>query len=124
MLAEAALKFGAFEFFWLGMVGVMMSGSLTGTNPIKGWLMGLLGIFVASIGLDPIHAHQRFTFDKNEHERRHRLIPALVGAFGFAEILTVMCQPKLNGRWSTRSTRCCRRSPTCCATGAPSSVRA
>ena len=28
MLAETALKFGAFEFFWLGMVGVMMSGSL------------------------------------------------------------------------------------------------
>ena len=40
LLAETALKFGAFEFFWLGMVGVMMSGSLTGANPIKGWLMG------------------------------------------------------------------------------------
>jgi putative tricarboxylic transport membrane protein len=95
LLAETALKFGAFEFFWLGMVGVMMSGSLTGSNPIKGWLMGLLGIFVASIGLDPIHAHPRFTFDNNEISGGIGLIPALVGAFGFAEILTVMSQPKL-----------------------------
>ena len=94
LLAETALKFGAFEFFWLGMVGVMMSGSLTGANPIKGWLMGLLGIFVASIGLDPIHAHPRFTFDNNEISGGIGLIPALVGAFGFAEILTMMSQSK------------------------------
>ena len=94
LLAETALKFGAFEFFWLGMVGVMMSGSLTGANPIKGWLMGLLGIFVASIGLDPIHAHPRFTFDNNEVSGGIGLIPALVGAFGFAEILTMMSQSK------------------------------
>ncbi|MBA3479785.1 MAG: tripartite tricarboxylate transporter permease [Lautropia sp.] len=95
MLAEVALSFGAFEFFWLGMVGVMMSGSLTGSNPIKGWLMGLLGIFVATIGLDPIHAHPRFTFEQNAMTGGIGLIPALVGAFGFAEILTVMSDRKV-----------------------------
>jgi len=95
LLAETALRFGAYEFFWLGMAGVMMSGSLTGANPLKGWLMGLLGIFVAAIGLDPIHAHPRFTFGENAISGGIGLIPALVGAFGFAEILTVMGQPQL-----------------------------
>jgi putative tricarboxylic transport membrane protein len=95
MLAEVALSFGAFEFFWLGMVGVMMSGSLTGSEPLKGWLMGLLGIFVATIGLDPIHAHPRFTFGENAMTGGIGLIPALVGAFGFAEILTVMREAKV-----------------------------
>jgi putative tricarboxylic transport membrane protein len=95
LLAEAALRFGAFEFFWLGMMGVMLSGTLTGTNPLKGWLMGLLGIFTATIGLDPIHAHPRFTFGENALSGGIALIPALVGAFGFAEVLTVMGQPKL-----------------------------
>jgi putative tricarboxylic transport membrane protein len=94
LLAETALKFGAFEFFWLGMVGIMMSGTLTGANPLKGWLMGLAGIFVATIGLDPIHAHARFTFGSNAMSGGIALIPALVGAFGFAEILTVMSEPK------------------------------
>jgi putative tricarboxylic transport membrane protein len=95
LLAEAALSFGAFEFFWLGMAGVMMSGTLTGATPVKGWLMGLLGIFVAGIGLDPIHAHERFTFGENALSGGIALIPALVGAFGFAEILCVMSQPRL-----------------------------
>src|SRR2546430_619452 len=50
LLAEVALSFGAFEFFWLALFGVAMSGSLVGDDPLKGWLMGLLGLFVAQIG--------------------------------------------------------------------------
>jgi putative tricarboxylic transport membrane protein len=94
MLAEVALKFGAFEFFWLGLLGVLMSGSLTGDEAIKGWLMGLLGLFVATIGLDPVHAFERFTFGYNALSGGINLIPALVGAFGFAEILVVMSEPR------------------------------
>ncbi len=102
LLAEVALSFGAFEFFWLGMVGVMMSGTLTGSDAIRGWLMGLLGIFVATIGLDPIHAHPRFTFGENAMTGGVGLIPALVGAFGFAEILMVMSDRTARPVKSTR----------------------
>jgi putative tricarboxylic transport membrane protein len=93
LLSEAALKFQAFEFFWLGLLGVLMSGSLTGNDPIKGWLMGFLGLFTAQIGLDGIHAHPRFTFGSNDLTGGIALIPALVGAFGFAEILLVLSEP-------------------------------
>ncbi len=92
-LAEAALKFQAFEFFWLALLGVLMSGSLTGDDPLKGWLMGFLGLFTAQVGLDGIHAHARFTFGWNELSGGIALIPALVGAFGFAEILAVLAEP-------------------------------
>lgn len=93
LLAEAALKFQAFEFFWLGLLGVLMSGSLTGNDPLKGWLMGFLGLFTAQIGLDGIHAHPRFTFGSSDMTGGIALIPALVGAFGFAEILLVLSEP-------------------------------
>jgi putative tricarboxylic transport membrane protein len=93
LLAEAALKFQAFEFFWLALLGVLMSGSLTGNDPLKGWLMGFLGLFTAQIGLDGIHAHERFTFGYNDLAGGIALIPALVGAFGFAEILVVLAEP-------------------------------
>ena len=33
-------SFGAFEFFWLALFGVAMSGSIVGDDPLKGWLMG------------------------------------------------------------------------------------
>ena len=93
LLAEVALKFQAFEFFWLALLGVLMSGSLTGNDPLKGWLMGFLGLFTAQIGLDGIHAHARFTFGYNDLTGGIALIPALVGAFGFAEILMVLSEP-------------------------------
>ncbi|MDQ6882416.1 MAG: tripartite tricarboxylate transporter permease, partial [Pseudomonadota bacterium] len=55
MLAEVALQFGAFEFFWLALFGVTMSGSIVGGDPLKGWLMGLLGLFIAQIGQESLY---------------------------------------------------------------------
>jgi putative tricarboxylic transport membrane protein len=90
VLGEVALSFGAFEFFWLTVFGVMMSGKVTGSDPLKGWIMGFLGLLVAQVGQDGIHAHDRFTFGWSELSGGFQLIPVLVGAFGFAEVLTVM----------------------------------
>jgi len=90
VLGEVALKFGAFEFFWLALFGVIISGNLTGDDPLKGWLVGFLGLFVAGVGQDPIHAYERFSFGNRDLAGGFQLIPALVGAFGFAEVLTVL----------------------------------
>ena len=90
MLGEVALGFGAFEFFWLGLFGVAMSGSLTGEDALKGWIMGMLGLFAAGIGQEGIYAFDRFTFGSRDLAGGLSLIPTLVGAFGFAEVLTVL----------------------------------
>ena len=92
-LAEVALSFGAFEFFWLALFGVVISGSIVGDDPIKGWLMGALGLFVAQIGQEGIYAYDRFTFGWDELAGGISLIPALVGAFGLAEVLTTLADP-------------------------------
>jgi putative tricarboxylic transport membrane protein len=89
-LGELALKFGAFEFFWLALIGVLMSGSVAGADALKGWLMGLFGLFLALIGQDGMHAVNRFTFGVHDLEGGVSLIPALVGAFGFSEVLLVL----------------------------------
>ncbi|MBM3598047.1 MAG: transporter [Alphaproteobacteria bacterium] len=92
VLGEIALKFGAYEFFWLAVFGVIISGNLTGDDPLKGWLVGFLGLFVASIGQDAIHAYERFSFGNRDLAGGFQLIPALVGAFGFAEVLSVLSE--------------------------------
>jgi putative tricarboxylic transport membrane protein len=93
LLGEVALTFGAFEFFWLGVFGVLMTGSLTGEDALKGWIMGFIGLFAAQIGQEGIHAFNRFTFGSNNLAGGISLIPALIGAFGFAEILMVLTAP-------------------------------
>ncbi len=92
-LAEVALSFGAYEFFWLALFGVTMSGTIVGNDPLKGWLMGALGLFVAQIGQEGLYAYDRFTFGWDELSGGISLIPALVGAFGLAEILITLADP-------------------------------
>jgi putative tricarboxylic transport membrane protein len=87
MLGEFALKFGAYEFFWLATFGVIISGTLTGNDPLKGWIAGFAGLFVATIGQEAMYAYERFSFGNRDLAGGIQLVPALVGAFGFAELL-------------------------------------
>ncbi|XWN29583.1 MAG: tripartite tricarboxylate transporter permease [Devosia sp.] len=93
-LAEFGLKFQSYEFFWLAVFGVVIAGRLTAMNdPIKGWISGFLGLLLAQVGQEGIHAYQRFSYGSVDLAGGLDLLPALVGAFGFAEILCVMKQP-------------------------------
>ena len=92
-LAKVALSFGSYEFFWLALFGVTLSGSIVGNDPLKGWLMGLLGLLVAQVGQDGLYAYDRFTFGWGQLSGGIALIPALVGAFGFSEILMILSDP-------------------------------
>jgi putative tricarboxylic transport membrane protein len=90
LLANVALDFHSFEFFWLALFGVIISGQLTSGSPLKGYIAGILGLLVAMIGMEGVHAHVRFTLGFPELSGGVGLIPAMVGAFGFAEVLNVM----------------------------------
>ncbi len=90
-LAEYALQFQSYEFFWLAIFGVVISGHLTALDdPIKGWIAGFLGLLVAMVGREAIHSFDRFSYGVVELTGGFDLIPAMVGAFGFAEVLSVM----------------------------------
>ncbi|MFC3705232.1 tripartite tricarboxylate transporter permease [Devosia honganensis] len=91
VLSEAALRFGSYEFFWLALFGVVISGQMTGSDtPLKGYVSGILGLLVAMVGMETLHAYQRFTFGIPALGGGVDLIPAMVGAFGLAEILSTM----------------------------------
>jgi putative tricarboxylic transport membrane protein len=91
ILGEAALSFGTYEFFWLALFGVVISGQMTNSDsPLKGYIAGILGLLVAMIGMETLHAHMRFTFGIQAMSGGVELIPAMVGAFGLAEILSVI----------------------------------
>ena len=93
-LAEVGLRFQSSEFFWLAVFGVVISGRITASDdPIKGWIAGFLGLMAAQVGQEGIHAYQRFSFGSTDLAGGLGLLPALVGAFGFAEVLSVMKKP-------------------------------
>ncbi len=91
LLGQVALRFGTWEFFWLAVFGVVIAGSLTGGgDPLKGWIAGTLGLLLATVGHDGIHAYPRFTLGRVDLQGGFALIPVLVGAYGVSEILTVL----------------------------------
>ena len=88
VLGALALKFGTWEFFWLAVLGVVVAGTLTAPqDPVKGWLAGFLGLLLATVGQDGIHAVPRFTFDWTDLSGGFSLIPVMIGAYGVPEVL-------------------------------------
>ena len=95
ILGNIALKFQSYEFFWLGIFGIVISGNLTAPkDPLKGWLSGFIGLFIAMIGMEGIHAYVRYSFGSADLASGVALIPAMVGVFGLAEVIIVMRQTK------------------------------
>ncbi len=88
MLAEIALRFGSFEYFLLGVFGILIAGMMTSVDdPLKGWIAGFFGLLVSMIGLEALHAYERFSFGSLQLAGGIALIPAMVGAFGVSELL-------------------------------------
>ena len=87
-LGQIALRFKSFEFFWLTLFGVLICGNLTAPeDPLKGWIAGFLGLFLAMVGMDAIQAYPRFAYGKVDLYGGLSLIPALVGVYGMTEVI-------------------------------------
>ena len=89
-LSQIALKFGKWEMFLLAIFGITICGNLSvDCSPLKGWIAGFLGFFVALIGVEALYNAARFVFTAPLRSGVE-LIPALIGLFGVAEVLTVL----------------------------------
>jgi TctA family transporter len=86
-LAEIALKFSSFEYFWLVMLGLLSAVFLALGNPLKGVVSLLLGLLVSAVGLDNPAGFPRFTFGNAELAGGLTLIPIMIGMFAVSEIL-------------------------------------
>jgi TctA family transporter len=86
-LAEVALKFSSFEYFWLVTLGLLCAVFIAFANPLKGIVSLLLGLLVASVGLDNPAGFPRFTFGNAELAGGLTLIPIMIGMFAVSEII-------------------------------------
>jgi putative tricarboxylic transport membrane protein len=101
ILGEFALKFGSYEFFWIALFGIVIAGTLAGGDPLKGYISGFLGLFIATIGQEPHYNYPRFAFGTTDLAGGISLLPALVGAFGMAEVLQSMRGPAVQAVTNT-----------------------
>lgn len=84
-IAAVAIEFGSAEYFALALFGLAIIGSVSGDSLVKGLISGLLGMFFAVVGLDPILATPRFTFGFDVLTSGLQFIAIMIGIFGIAE---------------------------------------
>ena len=85
VLADFALKFSAPEFFMLAVFGLCIISSISGKSLFLGLISGLLGMFIATIGLDDITSNMRFTFENINLYSGINFIPVMIGLFAMSQ---------------------------------------
>jgi len=101
-LAEVAVRFSSFEYFWLVLLGLTCAVFITIGDPLKGVVSLLAGLLISSIGLDNPAGHPRFTFGSIELLGSVGLIPMMIGMFAVSEILRYAVAPSGDGERFTR----------------------
>lgn len=90
---EFALQFGSYEMFWVALFGIVIAGSLSGGDALKGYIAGFIGLLIATVGQETNHAYPRFAYGNGDLAGGLGLLPVLVGVFGVAEVLSAMRGP-------------------------------
>ena len=90
VLAEFALKFTSYEYFWLAALGLSCAIFIAASDPLKAGVSLMIGLALATVGLDPTSGVPRFTFGQVDMLAGVEFIPAMIGLFALAEILRGM----------------------------------
>ena len=90
LLAEMALSFSTYEYFWLAFLGLMCATLVARSSPIKAIASMLLGLLVSCIGMENPAGTPRFTFGLTDLLGGIEPIPALVGVFAVSEVMRAM----------------------------------
>ena len=86
-LADIALQFSSFEYFWLVVLGLAGAVFIGNASVLKAGISLILGLLVACIGLENPAGHPRFTMGLEQLMSGVELIPMMVGMFAVSELL-------------------------------------
>ena len=87
LLARVAYSFGPPEYFALALFGISMLASIGSESPVKNIIGGLIGLLLATVGIDLMTGVERFTFGNPELYDGIDFIPVLIGLFAISELI-------------------------------------
>ena len=92
-LAQFALRFSFFEYFWLSLCGLVLGVMVCQGSALKGGLAAILGVLFSTVGGDVLSFQPRYTFGEETLLAGLRFIPAMIGLFGVSEVLRNVQRP-------------------------------
>ena len=88
-LANIGLKFGPSEMTALLLIAMTSISWLVGENPIKGVVITILGILLASMGMDTLSGAPRYDFGSMHLLGGIPFTPFIIGTIGFAQVISL-----------------------------------
>lgn len=85
-LADAALEFGPVEMFAIMILGLVIVVTFQGGAFIRGALMAVAGLLVATVGISPGTSESRFTFGNVNLLSGIPFVEVMIGLFALGEV--------------------------------------
>jgi putative tricarboxylic transport membrane protein len=89
VLQPVVLAFSPSEFFLLAILGITFVATLSGDSLLKGLLVGMFGLMLGFVSLDPYTGQQRFTFGQLFLWDGIDVITAVLGIFAIPEMISL-----------------------------------
>ncbi|MQA85064.1 MAG: C4-dicarboxylate ABC transporter permease [Streptosporangiales bacterium] len=105
LLAEVALQFTSYEYFWVAVLGLAAAVIISRGSQVKGAISVLIGLLLSTVGLDIALGYARFTFGSTELLQGIDFIPAMIGLFGLSEVLRTVAARGSYSRATRLNTR-------------------
>lgn len=86
-VGKFAQQMGTPEYFLVCAFGLTIIAGVSGKSLIMGLMSGALGLFIATIGLDPMTSNTRFIFNNINLYSGFDLVICLIGLFALSEVL-------------------------------------
>lgn len=89
-LRRIVYLFGSIESFIVILFGLTLIAQIAGKNPLKGFIAGMFGLLLGSVGYDHVYSVPRATFGQLELFDGMPRIAAIVGLFALSEALIMI----------------------------------
>ena len=91
-LADIGLMFGPSEMVAVMILSLSSISWLLGDSPSKALISTMFGVILATIGIDSATGMPRFTFGNISLLSGIQLVPLVIGAFGFAQVMQLIVE--------------------------------
>lgn len=93
-LSKLVIKFGSAEMFLLAVLGMTIIVSLSKGSMVKGLIVGLIGVLLATMGIDTLTGTYRFTFNRMELFGGLPIVPTVIGAYSASQVFALAAQKR------------------------------
>ncbi len=101
IIANVAIRFGAPEYFAIGVVGLTLISSMVRGMVLGGFLLAFFGLMIATIGIDPFTGVPRFTFGTVNLLEGISVVPVLIGLFAVSEAMMLLLGASKGAQFDT-----------------------